>query len=458
MVVGDFAQGTEVAVIGGGTGGYVAAIRAAQLGLEVTLIEKEYLGGLCLNWGCIPSKALIHVADLKSRIQQADQLGILVSKTEVDLAKLMDWKTGIVEKLRNGVTSLLSSNKVEVVTGTAEFQHAILATGSIAAELPAMPRDGEVVIDSRDALEPKTLPERLIVVGAGAVGLELGMVYAKLGTKVTILEASENLLPFVDADIPRVIERSLKLHGIDLILGARTKEMERKESGGSLRYATADGDKSLDADQILVAIGRRPNTSGIGLEKAGVKINEKGFVEVNNRMETSARNIYAVGDMVPGPQLAHKASYQGKVAAEVIAGEPASFEGVEVPSVIFTDPEIAWVGLTEAQAKAEGYKVKKGRFPFKALGRTLTLGEQSHGFVKIVSDEEAGTVLGVHIVGPSASDLISEGVLAVSSASHIDDLALTIHPHPTLPESIEEAAEQTENRAIHIFNPVRADR
>jgi dihydrolipoamide dehydrogenase len=472
MVVGDFAQGTQVAVIGGGTGGYVAAIRAAQLGLEVILVEKEYLGGLCLNWGCIPSKALIHVADLKSQIEHADQLGILVSKTDVDLAKLMEWKNGIVEKLRNGVATLLSSNKVEVVTGTArltgeesftvegpdgthrfEFRNAILATGSIAADLPAMPRDGVVVIDSKDALEPKTLPERLIVVGAGAVGLELGMVYAKLGTKVTILEAAESLLPFVDADIPRVIERSLKQHEIDLVLGARTKEMEREDSGATLHYTTADGDKSLHADQILVAIGRRPNTTGIGLEEAGVKLNEKGFVEVNDRMETSVRGIFAVGDMVPGPQLAHKASYQGKVAAEVIAGEPASFEGVDVPSVIFTDPEIAWVGLTEAEAEAQGYKVRTGRFPFKALGRTLTLGEQSHGFVKIVSDDEAGTVLGVHIVGPSASDLISEGALAVSSASHIDDLALTIHPHPTLPESIEEAAEQVENRAIHIFNP-----
>ncbi len=472
MVVGDFTQGTQVAVIGGGTGGYVAAIRAAQLGLEVTLIEREQLGGVCLNWGCIPSKALIHVADLKAQIEHAGEVGLVTGRATVDLGKMMEWKNGIIGKLRNGVASLLKSNNVEVITGAAhltgdrtfnvespdgvhrfEFKHCILATGSAPARLPGMPRDGELVIDSTDALEPADLPERLAVVGAGAVGLELGMVYAKFGTKVTILEGLDRFLPMVDAQIPPVMERSLRKMEIDLILSARVQGMKLTDSGAELAYWTPEGEKSLRVDRILVAVGRRPNTSEIGLDKAGVKLDQRGFVQVNERMETSVPGIYAVGDIVTGPMLAHKASYQGKVAAEVIAGEPAAFEGVAVPSVIFSDPEIATVGLTEDEAKAQGIKVKTGVFPFKALGRAMTLGEEGIGFSKVVSDEETGIVLGVHIVGPAASDLIAEGCLAVTSAMHFEDLTLTIHPHPTLPESIEEAAEQIEHRAIHIFNP-----
>lgn len=472
MVMGDFAQGTQLAVIGGGTGGYVAAIRAAQLGLEVTLVEKEELGGLCLNWGCIPSKALIHAAGLKREIERADKMGIIAGELSVDLPKLMEWKQGIVEKLRKGVSSLLSQNKVEVVQGTAiltgersftvegpkgvhrfEFEHAILATGSIAAEMPGMPRDGVLVIDSKDALELKELPKRLVVVGAGAIGLELGTVFAKLGTKVTLLENGKALLTMLDPQIGKVMERALRNLNIEVIFDARVKGVEKRNGAAEVQYSTPDGEKAVEADKVLVAIGRRPNTTGIGLEKAGVKLDNRGFVVVNDRMMTSTAGIYAVGDLVAGPMLAHKASYQGKVAAEVIAGEPASFEAVEVPGVIFADPEIAWVGLTEEQAKEQGYQVKTGVFPFKALGRTLTLGDEGLGFSKVVSDAETGTVLGVHIVGPSASDLISEGALAVASAANIEDLTLTIHPHPTLPESIEEAAEQAEHRAIHIFSP-----
>jgi dihydrolipoamide dehydrogenase len=475
MVMGDFAQGTQVAVIGGGTGGYVAAIRAAQLGLEVTLVEKERLGGVCLNWGCIPSKALIHVADLKTQIGLADKLGIVAPNAHVDLKKVLQWKNGVVEKLRTGVASLLSSHKIEVVTGTArltgertftvenpdfvqrfEFQYNILATGSSAAELPGMPRDGTIVIDSTDALDPPDIPDSLVVVGAGAIGLELGTAYAKLGSRVTILEGLPKLLPMLDSQIPPVIERSLEKLNINLILGVRTKGIKRTESGAELHYATGEGERSVVADRILVAVGRRPNTSNIGLEKAGVKLDNRGFVLVNERMETSVPGIFAVGDMLGHPMLAHKASYQGKVAAEVIAGEPAAFTGVDVPSVIFSDPEVATVGLTEDEARAKGLKVKTGVFPFKALGRVLTLGGEGVGFSKVVSDAESGTVLGVHIVGPAASDLIAEGCLAVASASHVEDLTLTIHPHPTLPESIQEAAEQVEHRAIDIFNPKSA--
>lgn len=472
MVVGDFAQGTQVAVIGGGTGGYVAAIRAAQLGLEVTLVEKELLGGVCLNWGCIPSKALIHVADLKRNVERADTLGLSAKDVQVDLPKLMTWKDGVVQKLRKGVETLLSSNKVLVVKGTAvltgdrsfsvkssdgvqrfEFEHCILATGSSSAELPGIPFDRKLVIDSKDALELKEVPERLIVVGAGAVGLELGTVYAKLGTRVTLLDSAETLLPMLDPQIGRVMQRALKDLGIELILKARVQGLDRTDSGGRLQYSTPEGDRTVEADKVLVGIGRWPNTADIGLDKAGVKLDKRGFVEVDNRMMTSVEGIYAIGDIVKGPMLAHKASYQGKVAAEVIAGEPASFEAVEVPGVIFSDPEIATVGLTEEEARKKGYETKVGVFPFKALGRALTLGDEGQGFTKVVSDASSGTVLGVHIVGPHASDLIAEGGLAVASASHIDDVTLTIHAHPTLPESIEEATELIEHKAIHIFSP-----
>lgn len=477
MVVGDFAQGTQVAVIGGGPGGYVAAIRAAQLGLEVTLIEREYLGGVCLNWGCIPSKALIHVADLKTQIERAESFGLVTSGVSVDLPKLMNWKTGVVEKLRRGVAALMSQNKIEVVNGTAlltgdrsfsvespdgvhryEFEYCILATGSSAAQLPGIPRDGDIVIDSKDALDLNDVPDSLVVVGAGAVGLELGTVYAKLGSRVTLLEGMDTLLPMIDPQISQVMRRALKSFGMELILGARVQGVNRNSTGADVTYTEAGTEKSVHADRVLVAIGRWPNTRNIGLDKARVKLDKRGFVEVNSRMETSVRGIFAIGDAVSGPMLAHKASYQGKVAAEVIAGKPAAYEGVEVPGVIFSDPEIATVGLTEQQAKEQGISVNVGVFPFKALGRTQTLGEEGLGFTKIVSDAGSGAVLGVHIVGPHASDLISEGCLAVASASHIDDLALTMHPHPTLPESIEEAAEQIEHKAIHIFSPPKTGR
>lgn len=472
MVVGDFAQGTQVAVVGGGPGGYVAAIRAAQLGLEVVLIEKEHLGGVCLNWGCIPSKALIYASGLKAQIQDASRMGIMAGDATIDLPRLNQWKGGIVQRLRKGVTSLLSQYKVEVVTGTAqltgdstlvvqgndmrrryEYQNLILATGSRPVELQGVSRDGEIIIDSKDAVVPKSVPERFVVIGAGAVGLEMGIVYAKLGSMVTMIDLVDRLLPTVDSQIARVMEGALKKLNITLILGAAVQGVVRKDSGVELHVRDANGERSIAAQQVLVAIGRRPNTDGIGLEDQQVRLDPRGYVIVNHRMQTSFRGIYAIGDMVTGPMLAHKASYQGKVAAEVIAGEPAAFDGVQVPNVIFSDPEIATVGIGEEEARKKGINVKTGVFPFKALGRALTMNEDGNGFTKVISDAESGTVLGVHIVGPHASDLISEGCLAVASASHVDDLILTMHPHPTLPESILEAAEQVENHAIHLFNP-----
>lgn len=472
MVVGDFAQGTQLAIIGAGPGGNVAAIRAAQMGLEVTLVENEYVGGVCLNWGCIPSKAIIHVAGLKSHLEKAESMGLIASGVKVDLEKLMEWKSGVVQKLRNGISGLIKNQDINFVQGKAtitgeysmsveteegvkrfEFENLIIATGSSPIELPAVPFDGDLIVESKEALEIKEIPEHFVVIGAGAVGLELGMVYSKFGAKVIILDAADSLLPMMDPDVGKTMEKALQKHGIDLVLSAKAQEVKKNGSELELQYEVKGSSVKIPANRILVAIGRKPNTKGIGLEKAGIDVDEKGFIPVNEKMQTNKSHIYAIGDIVQGMMLAHRASYQGKIAAEVIAGKPSAYEAVEVPSVIFSDPEIAVVGLDEKDAKEQGIKIKTGVFPFKALGRAVTMGEGALGFTKVVSDAQTGTVLGVQIVGPNASDLISEGALAVASASHVDDLVLTIHPHPTLSEGIEEAAEQMERHAIHIFSP-----
>ncbi len=472
MVVGDFTQSVDTIVLGAGPGGYVAAIRAAQLGQEVTLIEKDQLGGVCLNWGCIPSKAMIEVSGLKQHIAKAAEMGLIAKDVSVDLAKLHEWKNDVVVKLRKGIEGLLSKNGVDVVQGTAsftehghilvdtreglqrfEYKNIIIATGSRPIELPGLPFDGKVIIDSSVALSLPEVPEKMVVIGAGSVGIELGTVYRKLGAEVTVLEFQEKLLPILDPEVARVLEKSLKKNGIDLQLGSEVKSVKVKNNRAEISYVKNGETKTLEADKVLVAVGRRPNTDDIGLDKLGLKTDERGFINVNDRMETDVDGVYAIGDIVVGMMLAHRASHMGKVTAEVISGEPAAFDNLAIPGVIFSDPEIATVGMTEAEAEKEGYEVKTGVFPFRALGRAMTIGEID-GLTKVVSDADAGTVLGVHIVGPHASDLIAEGALAVESASHVDDLTLTIHAHPTLPEGIGEAADAVANKAIHIFNPL----
>lgn len=470
MVVGDFSQKAETVVIGAGPGGYVAAIRAAQLGQEVVLIEKDLLGGVCLNWGCIPSKAMIEVSGLKKHLEKAAEMGIMVKDVAVDLPQLHKWKNGVVEKLRTGVGSLLSKNGVDVIHGTAsftepgkilvasehgiqrfEFTNLILATGSSPISLPGIPFDHELVIDSTDALGLEKVPEQMVVVGAGSVGIELGLVYAKLGSELTIIEFQDQLLPFLDPELPKVLVKSLTKNNVKLLLGTKVEQVHSQNGRAKIIYSQAGTQATIEADKVLVAIGRRPNTDDIGLDKIGLPVDPKGFIKVNEKMRTEVQNIYAIGDLIPGPMLAHRASHMGKIAAEVISGKPAAFDNLAIPGVIFSDPEIATVGMTEAQAQQQGYQVKAGIFPFRALGRAMTIGE-TDGLTKVVSDADSGTVLGVHIIGPHASDLIAEGALAVESASHIDDLTLTIHAHPTLPEGIEEAAEAVEKKAIHIFN------
>lgn len=469
MVVGDFTTSVETVIIGGGPGGYVAAIRAAQLGQEVAIIEKEHLGGMCLNWGCIPSKALIEASGLKKSIENANIMGLSVSGLQVDMQQMHSWKDDIIHKLRGGISGLLDKHGVEVIQGTAtfsepgrlfvetreglrryEYKNVIIATGSRPIQLPHIPVDGEIVINVAQALSLPQIPEKFLIVGAGSVGIELGTVYAKLGSQVTIVEAQDKLLPQFEPEIGRTLQKSLKKNNIDLKLGTTVQDVLEGDSGAEVKIKTGERTDRLVVDKILVAIGHQPNTDELGLETISLSVDDRGFIAVNDEMQTSVENVYAIGDVVEGLMLAHRASHMGKVAAEVIAGRPSAFDNLAIPGVIFSDPEIATVGLTEAEARAQDYNVKTGVFPFKALGRALTMGD-AEGMTKIVSDADSGAVLGVHIVGPHASDLIAEGALAVETGAHLDDLTLTIHAHPTLPEGLGEAAEAVEHKAIHIF-------
>ncbi len=469
MVVGEIAMGTQLLVIGGGPGGYVAAIRAAQLGVETTLVEREEVGGICLNHGCIPSKALIHGATLAHKIPQLKELGIEVKGLRVDAAQLQAWKQEVVRKLTSGVEQLLRANGVQILKGTAvfqspkkvliesehgtqavEFKHCILATGSRSIELPGFEFDGEVVLGSRHALQLTEIPEKLVVIGGGYIGLELGTVFAQLGAKVTVIEMMEQLLPGTDPELVRVVERRLKDLGVEVHTQSKAKALRKGKSGATLTAETPKGEISVDADRVLVSVGRKPNTQGIGLEKAQIELDGRGFVKVDDRLKTTHPRVWAIGDVAGPPMLAHKASHEGLVAAEIIAGKPAGPDWQAVPAVIFTDPEIAYVGLTEREAREQGYDVVTGRFPFTALGRALSLGE-TDGFVKVVADRTSHVVLGVQIVGPEASTLIGEATLAVEMGARLEDLALTVHAHPTFPEALMEAAEAALGQPIHIL-------
>ncbi len=459
-------QKTEVVVLGGGPGGYVAAIRLGQLGKETTLIEKDQLGGVCLNVGCIPSKALIRVAKLKKRLEAAQQIGLEVSGLKIDFAKVQAWKQSVVDKLTSGVDYLCKGNNVKVVKGVGTFKgpkelevktatgtepletkDVVIATGSRPFELPSFKFDGAHIISSTEALALQEIPKNFVVIGGGVTGLEVGTMYAQLGSKVTIIEMLEQLLPGTDIDLVRIVERSLRNLGVDYHVKSKAKEFR----GGKVYAELEDGkESSFDADKVLVTVGRRPNSDQIGLGATGVKTDAQGYIQVNKKMQTNVPGIYAIGDVVGPPMLAHKASKEGVVAAEAIAGMNSEADFRAIAGVVFTDPEIATVGLTEAQAKEKGYNPIVGRFPFTALGRALLAGE-TEGFVKIVADKSSDVVLGVHIVGAEASDIISEAALAIEMGATLEDIGFTIHPHPTLPESIMEASEAAKGKAIHIL-------
>ncbi|MBO2532413.1 dihydrolipoamide dehydrogenase [Planifilum fulgidum] len=469
MVVGDFANEVDVLVVGGGPGGYVAAIRAAQLGRKVTLVDKGELGGVCLNRGCIPSKALISAADWVQQLKDAARMGIRVNgDITVDLPELMKWKDGVVKKLTGGVATLLKGNKVDVIKGEAyfsgpdtvriatekdsqtyQFKDCIIATGSRPAELPSLPFDGKRILSSTEILSLQEIPKRLLVVGGGYIGLELGTAYRKLGSEVTILEGTDSLLPGVDPSLVRMVTRRLKKLGVTVVTGAMVQGGESSDDEVKVTAQVKGEEKTFAADVVLVAVGRKPNTDELGLEQVGIQKDERGFIKVDKQLRTSVPHIYAIGDVAGGALLAHKASYEGKVAAEVIAGKPSEVDVRAMPFVIFSDPEIAYTGLTEKEAKEKGYDPVVSRFSFQANGRALTM-DAADGFAQVVADKESKQILGVQIVGPEASTLISEAVLAIEMGANAEDLSLSVHAHPTLPESLMEAAEGVLGHAIHM--------
>ncbi|HEU4963547.1 MAG TPA: dihydrolipoyl dehydrogenase [Bacilli bacterium] len=468
MVVGDIAQEVEVVVIGGGPGGYVAAIRAAQLGKEVVLIDKDTVGGVCLNRGCIPSKALIHAAKTADHAKYAGGIGIKVGAVEVDMPQVQEWKGGVVKKLTGGVSSLLKANDVTVVSGNAvlmadnrvgvettsgmeyfKFEHCILATGSRPVQIPTFPFDGEYILSSTEALELGEVPQDLLVIGGGYIGLELGTAYAKLGAKVTFVEMADNLLPGVDPSLVQIVKKNLRKRGVEILTSTGAKGYEIQDGKVHVTVDAKGEARTIVADKVLVTVGRRPNTEELGLEQVGLSVNERGFLETDSQCRTQNKTIYAIGDIATGPMLAHKASKEGIVAAEAIAGHASEMDVVAIPAVIFTDPEIATVGLTETEAKAQGLDVTVGKFPFAANGRALTTNE-GDGYGIVVAETASGVVLGVHLVGPEASNLIGEAALALEMGATVEDLHLTVHPHPTLTEVLMEAAADVEGVAVHI--------
>jgi dihydrolipoamide dehydrogenase len=463
----------DAVVIGAGTGGYPAGIRLGQLGVKAVVVEKQYAGGVCLNVGCIPSKALIHAAKMFDKARHLGDLGIKIAGApEIDLAATQKWKEQVVGKLTGGVKTLLKANKCDYVEGTAtivapgvvevaraggeplrlEAKSVVVATGSVPIQIPGFTFDGKRVIDSTGALALAALPKRMVVIGGGYIGLELGTVYAKLGTRVTVVEALPQLLTGVEPDCVKVVAQKLKKLGVEVMLSTKARSWEDKGDRAVVTLQTESGGTAqLDADVILVTVGRKPVTGGLGLEKLGVKVDERGFILTDKQQRTNVAGVYAVGDCTPGPMLAHKATKEGEVVAEVIAGKKSAMDVRTIPAVVFTDPEIATTGLTEEQARAGGRKLKIGKYPFAALGRALSVNDPD-GFVKIIADAETEEVLGVHIVGGQASDLISEAALAIEMGAVLHDLSLTVHPHPTMPEALMEAAAAALGEAIHIVN------
>ncbi|MBH0228985.1 dihydrolipoyl dehydrogenase [Halobacillus yeomjeoni] len=467
MVVGDFPIELDTLVVGAGPGGYVAAIRAAQMGKKVTIVDKGNLGGVCLNVGCVPSKALIQAGHRYEHAKGADDMGIKSENTTVDFSKVQEWKSGVVNKLTGGVEGLLKGNKVDIVKGevyfvdkntvrimdeknsqTYTFNDCIIATGSRPIELPNF-KYSKRVIDSTGALALEEVPKKLVVIGGGYIGTELGSAYANFDTEVTILEGTKEILGGFEKQMSSIVKKRLKKNGVEVVTNAMAQGVEETEDGVTVKYEVKGEEKSVEADYVLVTVGRRPNTDEIGLEDLGLNMTDKGLIEIDKQCRTSISNIYAIGDIVEGPPLAHKASYEGKIAAEAIAGEKSEIDYLGIPAVVFSDPELASVGYTEDEAKEAGYDVKASKFPFGANGRALSLND-TDGFLKLITRKEDGLVIGAQIAGPNASDMIAELGLAIEAGMTAEDLALTIHAHPTLGEITMEAAEVALGMPIHI--------
>ena len=461
---------TQVLVIGSGPGGYTSAFRAADLGKEVVLVENyETLGGVCLNVGCIPSKSLLHTAQIINEAKHASQLGINFGEPKIDIDGVRKNKENIVNKLTGGIQALAKVRKVKVVMGYAkfltknkvslegtdeviEFEHCIIAAGSRVTKLPMFPFNDERVMDSTDALMMDDIPKRLLVVGGGIIGLEMATIYDALGSEITIVELEGQIIPAADKDIVRPLLKRIKKNYANIFLNTKVTKMTASKKGIKVNFEGKDTPKTDTFDKVLVAVGRSPNGQMIGAENAGVNVDQNGFISANNQMQTNVDNIFAIGDIVGQPMLAHKATHEAKVAAEVICGQKSGFDALTIPSVAYTDPEVAWTGKTEKELTEEGIKFDKGVFPWAASGRSLSIG-RSEGVSKGLFDAESGKILGMGICGTNAGDLISEASLAIEMGCDMSDIALTIHAHPTLSETTAFAAEMVEGTITDLMPP-----
>jgi dihydrolipoamide dehydrogenase len=466
---------TQLLVLGAGPGGYTAAFRAADLGLKVTLVERwPMLGGVCLNVGCIPSKALLHAAKVIDEVDEMRHHGVAFGAPSFDLAKLLEWKNNVVRKLVGGLSALARQRKVEVVTGVGKFasphvmevtgndgkaqklrfEQCIIAAGSEPIKLPFIPDDPRV-IDSTGALELGGVPKRLLVIGGGIIGLEMATVYAALGAKLSVVELTPQLMPGADLDLVRPLEKRLKARYEQILLNTKVVACTAKSEGLEVTFEDANGQRKDIFDRVLVAVGRSANGKRIGLENAGIDVSDRGIVPVDKQMRTNLSHVFAIGDLVPGPMLAHKAMHEAKVAAEVAAGHKSYFDARVIPSVAYTDPEVAWVGLTETEAKRNGVQYRKGQFPWAASGRSLALG-RDEGFSKLLFDPVTHRVLGGGMVGPNAGELVAEVALAIEMGADAADVGLTIHPHPTLSETVALSAEAFEGTITDLYMPKKA--
>jgi dihydrolipoamide dehydrogenase len=466
----------QVTVIGGGPGGYAAAFLAADLGMNVTLIDKEKNpGGVCLYRGCIPSKALLHIAKLITETADAKDWGLEFAKPKINLDRLREWKNEVVAKQTGGLGQLIKVKKINYIQGKAsflnsstlkiekadgkieehKFENAIIATGSVITTIPSLNIKSERLLNSTSALDLPEIPKSLLVIGGGYIGLELGSVYAALGTKVSVVEMMPGLLPGADRDLVLFLAKRIEKSYEKVMLESKVSELKEVKNGIQVKIQDKEGKTSTETyDYVLMSIGRKPTTKGLGLENTNVKVNERGWIKVDKQMRTDDLNIFAIGDIVGEPMLAHKASHEGRIAVEVIQGKKVAFEPLAIPAVVFTDPEIAWAGLTETQAKEQNIKFEIAKFPWVASGRATTLG-RSDGVTKLIIDPDTERILGVGLCGPGAGELIAEGVLAIEMGANATDLKLTIHPHPTLSETIMEAAEVFFGQSSHIHRPKR---
>lgn len=457
----------RVVVIGSGPGGYTAAFRAADLGLEVVLVERfETIGGVCLNVGCIPSKALLHAAEVLAHAEEAADFGIDFGEPEIDHPRLNEWKAEVVDKLTGGLAGMAKQRKVKVVTGeakftgpneidvdgtTIDFTHCIIAAGSRPFELPDLP-DDERIVDSTGALQVDELPERMLVVGGGIIGLEMACVYDALGSRVDVVEMTDQLIPGCDRDLVKPLQKRIEGRYGEILLGTKVEKVEAGDGGLEVSFSGDDAPDPQSYDSVLVAAGRRANGDRLELGESGVEVNDDGTISVDERQRTNVSHIFAIGDIVGEPMLAHKATYEGVIAAEVIAGEDVVYDARTIPAVAYTDPEIAWTGLTETEAKEAGTDYELGKFPWQASGRALSIA-RPNGLTKILSDPDDGRILGAGIVGPNAGELIAELALAIELGAYAEDVGLTIHPHPTLSETVSFAAEVVEGVATDIYAP-----